>query len=52
MDHKPGSYTFSEPQMTLLNDCVNAWRGSTYFWALMYMQSRLFHARRNVNSIL
>ena len=49
MDHKPGSYTFSEPQMTLLNDCVNAWRGSI-FWALMYMQNRLFHAE-NVDSI-
>ena len=36
-------YTFSEHQLILLNTCINAWRGST-FWALMYMQSRLFHA--------
>ena len=49
MDHKPGSYTFSGPQMALLNGCVNARRGSI-FWALMYMQSRLFHAE-NVDSI-
>ena len=32
-------YTFSEHQLILLNTCINAWRGST-FWALMYMQSR------------
>ena len=42
-------YTFSEHQLILLNTCINAWRGST-FWALMYMQSRLFHAE-NVDSI-
>ena len=42
-------YTFSERQLILLNTCINAWRGST-FWALMYMQSRLFHAE-NVDSI-
>ena len=42
-------YTFSERQLILLNTCINAWRGIT-FWALMYMQSRLFHAE-NVDSI-
>ena len=42
-------YTFSERQLILLNTCINAWRGST-FWALRYMQSRLFHAE-NVDSI-
>ncbi len=43
------SYTFSEQQLALFNDSVNAWRGSI-FWALMYMQSKLFHAD-NVESI-
>ena len=42
-------YTFSERQLILLNTCINAWRGGT-FWALMYMQSWLFHAE-NVDSI-
>lgn len=50
METRPlDSYTFTEAQLLLLSTCVNAWRGST-FWALMYMQSRLFHAE-NVDSI-
>lgn len=43
------SYTFTETQLILLNASVNAWRGSS-FWALMYMQSRLFDAE-NADSI-
>ena len=43
------SYTFTEAQLILLNASVNAWRGSS-FWALMYMQSRLFDAE-NADSI-
>lgn len=36
-------YTFSERQLILLNTCINAWWGST-FWASCICRSRLFHA--------